>query len=160
MNKKIAAAWLICFGLLLILPQIIWAMAGQHFTTSATENITVTQAPKLTKENYREFPGEFENYFNNHVPFRSQLITLSSLADVNLFREKNINDKVVIGKNNWLFLSAQQNMEDYKGTNLFTREQLETVVNNLLTSKDYLDKRGIEFVLFIAPNKDHPRKRS
>lgn len=154
MNRKIAAAWLICFALLLLFPQVVWAVGKEGFATEATENIAVAEIPKLTKENYREFSGIFESYFNSHIPFRSQMITFCSLVDVNLFQEKSINDKVVIGKNNWLFYSEQSNIEDYKGTNLLTLEQLQLIADNLLTSRAYLDSRGIEFVLFLAPNKE------
>ena len=154
MNKKIAVLWLICFFLLLLLPQVVWAADKERFATEATENIVATEMPELTKENYREFSGIFESYFNNNIPFRSQMITFSSLADMTLFQEKTVNDKVVIGQNNWLFYSEFGNMENYKGTNLYTREELELIADNLITSKAYLDQRGIEFVLFLAPNKE------
>ncbi|MBQ7840918.1 MAG: hypothetical protein IJ390_10630 [Lachnospiraceae bacterium] len=154
MTKKNAALWLICFALLLLLPRAVWTVASERFATDATETTLTTQVPKLTKENYKTYAASAENYFNSNVPFRSQLISLNSLMDVKLFREKSINDKVVIGDNNWLFYSAESDIEDYKGTNLFTQEQLEVIADNLLTSKTYLDNREIEFVVFLAPNKE------
>ena len=42
----------------------------------------------------------------------------------------------------------------YKGTNLLTDDQLETIRNNLITARDDLKSQGIDFVLFIAPNKE------
>lgn len=154
MNKKGAAAWLICFALLLLLPRAVWWAAKDRFAAEATENLTATEAPKFPGGDYREFPGLFENYYNLNVPFRSQLITLNSLADVVLFRERSVNDKVVIGDQNWLFYSAESDIEDYKGTNLFTPGQLEQIADQLVASRDYLAQRGTEFVLFLAPNKE------
>lgn len=149
-----AALWLICFALLLLMPRAVWTVAADRFETDATENTIQTAPPKLTKENYQSFADACEEYYNNNVPFRSQLITFNSLMDLNFFKEKSINDKVVIGDNDWLFYSAESDIEDYKGTNLFTQTQLELIEDNLMVSKAYLDSRNIEFVLFIAPNKE------
>lgn len=154
MKKKNAALWLICFALLLLLPQAVWLTAADRFETDATENTAAATAPKLTKDSYRSFASSYENYFNSNVPFRSQLITFNSLVELKLFQERSINDKVVVGDNDWLFYSAESDIDDYKGTNLFTQTQLELIADNLMISKSYLDDRDIEFVLFIAPNKE------
>ena len=154
MKKCIAAAWLVCFALLLLAPRAVWMAAGGRFATQATENTIPTEAPVLTRENYRDFAAAYENYYNGNVPFRSQLITLNSLMDLELLKEKSINDKVGVGSDNWLFYSAESNIDDYKGTNLFTQEQLSQIGRNLETSRAYLESRDIEFVLFIPPNKE------
>ena len=154
MKKKIAAAWLICFALLLLLPRAIWWAAKDRFETEATENTVITRAPRLTGQNYLSFPTEFEAYYNDNVPFRSQLISFNSLVDVRLFRERSVDDKVVIGDENWLFYSAENDIDDYKGTNLFSQQQLAAIAGNLTASQEYLAGQGIEFVLFLAPNKE------
>ena len=131
MNKKMAAAWLICFALLLLMPGAVWAVTKDRFQTDATENTVSTEIPKLTKDNYRDYPGLVESAFNAAVPFRSQLISFSSLTDLKLFCEKSINDKVVIGSDNWLFYSMESDIDDYKGTNLFTEGQLAQIASQL-----------------------------
>ena len=98
--------------------------------------------------------GLVESAFNAAVPFRSQLISFSSLTDLKLFCEKSINDKVVIGSDNWLFYSMESDIDDYKGTNLFTEGQLAQIASQLTTSEQWLSNRGSEFVLMIAPNKE------
>ena len=154
MKKRMASAWIICFGLLLLLPGAVWSVTKEHFQTEASEKEVSTELPKLTKENYQEYAAAAENAFNALVPFRSQLITLSSLADVKLFQEKSINDKVVLGDENWLFYSMESNIQDYKGTNLFTEDELVQIASQLTVSAEWLESRGSEFVLFIAPNKE------
>lgn len=154
MKKKNAAAWFACFALLLLLPRAVWMFAADRFETDATENTVTTAVPRLTGDNYRSYATSLESFYNSGVPFRSQLITLNSFLDVKLFQEKSINDKVVVGGNDWLFYSAESNIDDFKGTNLFTRQELEVIADNLLASKTFLDNRDIEFVLFLAPNKE------
>lgn len=142
MNKKMAAAWLICFALLLLMPGAVWAVTKDRFQTDATENTVSTEIPKLTKDNYRDYPGLVESAFNAAVPFRSQLISFSSLTDLKLFCEKSINDKVVIGSDNWLFYSMESDIDDYKGTNLFTEGQLAQIASQLTTSEQWLSNLG------------------
>lgn len=154
MKNKKAAGWLICFAMVLLAPRMAWMAAGDRFAAEATENTVMAEAPRLSRENYLSFAQSLEQYYNSNVPFRSQLIAFSSLMDINLFKEKKINDQVVLGDNNWLFYCAESNIEDYKGTNLFTQEELSAIADNLLTSKEFLEKRGIEFILFLAPNKE------
>lgn len=154
MNKKIAAAWCICFAALLLLPRVVWMTAQDKFATDATENTVSAPAPKLTRDNYREYPAALEGYYNNNVPFRSQLISLNSQLDLNVFKEKSVNDKVVVGDKDWLFYSAESNISDYKGSNLFTEEQLAQIADNLMTSKAFLENRNCEFVFFMPPNKE------
>ncbi len=154
MSKKMAAAWLIGFFAVLLLPGAAWAAVGDSLESAVTENTLVTQAPSLDLERIGEFPQEYESYFNSNVPFRSQLIAASSLMDVFLFREQIVNDKVVLGKDNWMFYYAEDNLEDYKGTNLFTQEELERIGENLNAARDYLEARGTQFIVLIAPNKE------
>ncbi|MDO4293162.1 MAG: hypothetical protein Q4C65_08065 [Eubacteriales bacterium] len=154
MKKKTAAAWLIVFALVLLLPGAVWAVAKERFQTEATENTVSTQLPRLKADNYREYTELVETAFDAAVPFRSQLISLSSLADLRLFREKSINDKVVVGSDDWLFYSMESNIDDYKGTNLFTEGELARIGAGLTESARWLAERDCEFVLFIAPNKE------
>ncbi len=60
----------------------------------------------------------------------------------------------MIGSDNWLFYSMESDIDDYKGTNLFTEGQLAQIASQLTTSEQWLSNRGSEFVLMIAPNKE------
>ncbi len=154
MKKKTAVLWLVSFALLLLLPRAVWLAASDRFTTQATENSAQEQLPRPDKDNWRKYGGLVENAYNNKVPFRSQLISLNSLLDLYVFHEKSINDKVVVGREDWLFYSAESDIDDYKGTNLFNENQLEQIADNLRTTQAFLADRDIAFFLFIAPNKE------
>ena len=60
----------------------------------------------------------------------------------------------MLGKDNWLFYTDEESIEDYKGTNLYTQEELNLIRDNCLASREYLEKRGIEFVVLIPSNKE------
>ena len=64
---------------------------------------------------------------------------------------------VLVGKDGWLFFDPHMNdnvRADYLGLNLFTIDELNYYLAELVKIKDKLAKRGIDFYLFLAPNKN------
>ncbi len=155
MKKGTAALWLVCFGLMVLLPRAVWTVASDRFATAATENGVNAQIPVPTRENLREYGTLFETAYNAGFPFRSQMITLNSLLDLRLLREREIGQQVIVGEDGWLFYRDQNTMRDFRGTGLFTDGQMAQAAENLVAARDYLAEKGIEFVLFIAPNKEN-----
>lgn len=160
MSKAKAAAWLICFALMVLGPSVVYQAAKPFLNTENTENRQPAEMPVLNTESFsalREslmaFPAAFNNYFNDHAAFRSQLIEANSVLSMELFGEAS-SPSVVLGKDDWLFFTNEESIEDYKGTNLYTQEELEQIRDNIISTRDYLEKRGIEFVLMIPSNKE------
>ena len=156
MSKKMQIAWFLCFALLLIGPRLVYPAVKSQLNQENTENRELAAKPVLNKDTYRTFPADFESYYNDRLAFRDQLITANSILNLRIFKD-SASDQVVLGKENWLFYKNETEncIEDYKGTNLFTDDQLELIKNNLLQAEEYLSKRDIEFVLFIPPNKEN-----
>lgn len=105
-----------------------------------------------------EYPSVFEEWLNDHLPLRSQLVTLNGLIDYRVLKTSS-SKSVIIGKDGWLFYKgAQVNDEDpvsdYNGANLFTDEELLTIRANMTAARDELAAQGREFIIFIAPNKE------
>ncbi|MDQ7073508.1 MAG: hypothetical protein Q9N32_08785 [Gammaproteobacteria bacterium] len=68
---------------------------------------------------------------------------------------------MTIGQDGWLFLGSirpgpqkhKDPMGDAMNINLFTEDQLEEFAHSIMTIKNWLNSRGIEYVYVIAPNK-------
>lgn len=174
MTKKRAAAWLICFALVILVPLPAYRLVGERLESENTENRQLARRPSFGKasvqafldgnlafgecvkevwENLKAYPGLYTSYYNDHLPFRSRLIELGSLASVNLFKDAAA-DTVMLGKEDWLFYTDEESVEDYKGTNLYSTQELEQIRDNMVATRDYLDARGIDFVLMIPSNKE------
>ncbi len=120
------------------------------------ENRTLTKKPVFSFGNMMAYPKKFEAYFNDHLPFRLPLVQTCSEIEYYIFHTP-INNRVIVGKDGWLFYSERTDGDSigcYKGTLLFSREQLESIAANLVESKKQLNKKDIEFALFIPPNKE------
>jgi DNA-binding transcriptional regulator YbjK len=61
--------------------------------------------------------------------------------------------EVVIGRDGWLFYTADQILEQHTGANIFTGDQLEQWVRQLEVDRDWLAKRRIHMLILIAPEK-------
>ena len=159
MKKTLRNYYIILLVLLVLLPTAFFAVFGRFFDTTNYENRTLAAFPATaTLEDAENFPGRFESWFNDHLPFRNQFVTLNGILDYEVLGTAS-SESVILGKDGWLFYKgAQVNDEDpvadYQGTNLYSEEELSLIRTNMLAARDELAGRGCEFIIFIAPNKE------
>lgn len=148
---------LYAFVLLICTIWIWWALLKGVLDSGNNENRRLAKLPQISFETIAEYPGEFTAFFNDNMPFRSALVAINSGVDYFVFNRSSSNKVIVGTEDNWLFYSAVDDGDPvacYQGTNLFTEEELERIRENLIDAKAYMEERGKEFVLFIAPNKE------
>ena len=136
---------LILFLCFLIMPNIIYRIFYDSFDHTNYENRTLASKPIFMSTNINEYPKKYEEYFNDYLPFRNELVKLKNLNDIFIF--KNVFNRIVfLGKEKWLF---------HKWNNIysFNEEELETAKNNLIHFRDELKKKNIDFILLICPDK-------
>ena len=144
------------FILFICLSRGIWFFAEKYLDSENYENRQMAEHPTLTAENYETFPDEYTSYFNDHLPFRNQLISLNSAIDYYCFKRSS-SSYVVIGKNDYLFYSRTDDgnaIAGYQGTNLYSKKKLKSIAKRCIAMRDTLAEQGREFVLLILPNKE------
>ncbi len=144
------------FVIIICLSNIIWLFVRGYFDTTNHENRKLAEKPALSLENYEAFPSDYTSYFNDHLQFRNELISINTAIDYFCFK-KAANEDVIIGNGNWLFYSSVDDGDSiscYQGKNLYTNEELEAIAQNCIAQRDFLSAQGREFVIFIAPNKE------
>ena len=135
---------------------ILWLLLGRFTDQENYENRELAEMPKWTAETAEQFPRDFENFFNDRLPFRNQMITLNSGVDYYVFG-RSAHYRTMVGKDGWLFYSdpADGNpIACYQGTNLLPEEELKAIAANCLRQRDLLAEQGCAFVIYIAPNKN------
>lgn len=149
-DKFNSILWCIFFLNLICLPCLTWPFMSNIMETSNNENRNIAEKPVMSKENIYDFSSQFENYFNDTLPYRDILIECNAAINYYIFNESPSNN-VIAGSDGWLFYI--DTLPDYKKTNLYTDAQLEEIKNNMINTKNFFDEKGIEFIIFIAPNK-------
>ncbi|MBE5970994.1 MAG: hypothetical protein E7246_00535 [Lachnoclostridium sp.] len=144
-------------ALVLICIPIVSFVLFNNRIVSNNENRVLAEKPELTLENIRNFPSAYEEYFNDHLPFKDVLVKVHSYLSTIVLKSSS-NPNVILGKENWLFFDSKNSgdgdeLADYMGTNLYSEEELEDTVQNVVTMYENVSSLGIEFYLFIAPNK-------
>ena len=97
------------------------------------------------------------HYVEDHFPFKNDYIKQSNLSKGLWFNSFNVKNKVVIGKNNWLFYNAtvfdETGLNEFAGFDSWKPEQLNKIVENINTINRWCNNNNIQFEVMICPNK-------
>lgn len=155
MKKNIKTLYILTFVIIICLPHLFFLVCKNFVDTNNYENREFYEAPIVGQTPYTEFPDKFEQFYNDRIPFRNQLISLINGIGYFAFKDTTGN-QVMIGKDGWLFIEdpMQGNAKaNYLGEDLMNEDELRTLADNLLRNEQILKDSGIEFVIFVSPNK-------
>ncbi|WP_428158847.1 alginate O-acetyltransferase AlgX-related protein [Desulfobacter sp.] len=105
-------------------------------------------------QSIKDYFPKLEGYINDQFAMREKLIRCYAIINYSLGVSINP-EKVVIGKEDYLFLGNRwQNIIDQTtGNDVFDRHHLNQLLYHMALRQKYLKKRGIEFYVFVVPNK-------
>lgn len=115
------------------------------------ENRAMASKPVFALFTYPEYFADYEKFFNDNYKFRTPLISINSKLDYFLFN-RSTNENVILGEDGWLFYG--DTLADYEKENLYTQEELDEILTNLVETQKYMNEKGIEFIVYVAPNKN------
>jgi alginate O-acetyltransferase complex protein AlgJ len=118
----------------------------------STENRKPTEKPIIKWDYLDPFPLAYENYYTDHFSFRNHLIRIKSLFIIKVFNQSPMPDRVLVGKENWLY-HVKDELEHYKATYLLSQAQLDSITDEMIRRKEYLNQKGIHLYFAIAPTK-------
>lgn len=149
MKKQII--FLFFFFLLTFAPVPVFSVFREQIGYKNTENKTLDDFPQLNTQNFSTWPKRFESWFSDTLPFKTQLIEL-----FRTFQRKSGLDftqsDVIRGKNDILFY--RKTVENYKGLSRFTKDELQTITDNLTNFFDHMQQSGTQCLFYIAPDKE------
>jgi len=118
-----------------------------------TENRVLTTLPEWpsTLAAAFEFPQKFDAYWNDNFGLRRVLIRCNAWTRYKMGVTST--PLVVVGKDNWLFFTGDQAQESHRGLHQFSAIELENWRDELQARHDWTERRGIHYLLVIAPDK-------
>ena len=145
------------FLFLLYIPSISWFFVADDSSYNKIDNRKLYDFPVLNIITVKQFPENFDKYYNDHVPYRTALINFNSIMQYKIFGFVN-SSKVVFGQNGWLFYCDKNDgdsMGDYKRINQFSYSEMDEIAQKINYVKRKVEDRGAKFIYFLAPNKEN-----
>ncbi|HIK08810.1 MAG TPA: hypothetical protein IGS52_00840 [Oscillatoriaceae cyanobacterium M33_DOE_052] len=107
---------------------------------------------QLSRQSLANFPRLFDAYYNDNFGGRQQLIYWHNRI---LFSglKQSPSEQVIIGKDGWLFYGHTYAIESYRATAPFTEAQLKHWQQILEERRDWLNARGIPYLVVFVPEK-------
>ena len=147
---------IIIFISFIYIPTILYYFISDKMDNNNYVNRTLYEKPTITLDNIPNIPNNFTNYYNDHIPFKNELMKLRS----SMLYKFNIssNDGVVLGKDGWMFFNSKNindadSIGDYQKTTSFTEEEINSICDKLVKVNNYFNDKNISFALFLPPNK-------
>jgi hypothetical protein len=114
--------------------------------------VSIPEKPEFSWKGWFEgtYQQQEEEYFNETFGFRNIFVRINNQLDYSLFKIIHAKD-VIEGKEGYLYelnYFKAYNGEDYKGLQF-----IEEMINKIKVIQDSLKKRGVDFVLVLAPGK-------
>lgn len=182
MKKKLQILKISIFMGVLILPSLLWyglrLLAPGTYAELDYDLGEKTQVELPEKFDPRDYTRQLEAYYNDNVPFRSQMISLQQkLAGIlergytgylrdglarlfygreaeGFFAPQIVGDIVLLGRHDWLFYAGDDSISYYRGTNLLEEEQMEFNMSLMVQLQELCDAKGIRLQFIILPNKE------
>ncbi len=153
MTRKIPDLLLICAFLLIIAISFFTPLppAARVWNTACAAQTHAPLACELKA--WVDLPGLFNAYFSDHYRLHQQEVSLLESARLYLLKEQTF-PNVLIGRQDWLYYTGENNIQDYECTIPFTKAELVAIRERLLDWNDALQRRSIRFYVVIAPNKE------
>lgn len=153
-NRKIQVGLTAGFAVLLAGPGLLWLGVNPFCDTTNYENRTLTAFPSA-QTSIEQWPGQFEDWLEDHAPFRNGFLTLKAGADRLVGSLDSSN--VLLGKEGWLFLqdvSDSKSVSDYQGLTAYSQEEMAALAGTLEKLNQTLTQKGSRLALIFAPAKE------
>ena len=150
-EEPILLAFVICFFFTLMFPHLDEAYALDD--TATTEKRDLLEMPILNAEGLEEYPVKFENYYNENFGFRKKMVSLSATLKVKIFDTSPKSERVVVGKEGWLFYWKDVIRKSYLNENPFQEKSLGGYGKIINEVNDFMKTQNRIFMVTVYPNK-------
>jgi len=140
------------FLLVICLPTADQVLRLDH-TRPPEEKRVLAPLPKLQFTTIAELPRSWESYYNDHFGFRNRLVRLYNFLMV-FWLHTSPSPQIVLGRHGFLFYAGDDAVDYYRGVRPFTHEDLVYRQRILEERRYWLARRGIRFLVVVAPSKE------
>ncbi len=150
-NKTYTALLSICFLLAISVVPILFFSLDKAEKDLVEKRMLHTE-PEFNLSKLDSFPNAYDAYFNDHFPYRRDIINQHSFFNYMCFDHITTTNEVIIGKQDWFF-KIEQHLDFYTGKDQMTEAELQKIENELEKRRKYCEEKGIEMYFVLVPLK-------
>ena len=119
----------------------------------SSENRELSEFPSLKTETgwNTNWLSDAGDYFQEHFAFRNEMVTANAVINGKVLGVSTAGG-VIQGTDGWLYY--KDSLADYLGTEPMSDRALFNLAHNLSMMQEYLQKKGVQFLFTVAPNKN------
>ena len=153
--KKVYNILLILLFIGLIFSSPLAMVIGKKTVWSETEKRSLSLLPALPKtlDEVTPFFASIDDYLDDHFGFREYYIHRYQRELNKRFNMTSTTSRVLKGLDGWYFLNDFNLIEDFLGLIPLQKDQLEAWLKRQEQKQNWLQERGIRFLLMALPNK-------
>ncbi len=144
-------AFTFLFFLILIIPHVDEVFELDD--TATTEKRELLELPEINFADIEEYPNKFENFYNEKFGFRKKMVSLSATLKVKIFKTSPKSERVIVGKEGWLFYWKDVIKKSYLKENPFSSENLGDFGEKINEVNEFSKSQNSLFLTTIYPNK-------
>ena len=115
-----------------------------------TEKRILKPKPAFDFIHINHFFNAYTDYFEDNLGFKKPLSSLNSYYKFKLFSTSSKPDRVIVGKDSWLFSTEPEIAGDYQNISSFTEDNLKKIKKNVEEIANAYKQRGINFSIIIG----------
>jgi len=158
-NKKTNYIFLAIFLFMLYAPTASFFFLKDIVGEENLEKRTLAEKPTLSFSNLTDFPKLWDAYYNDHLPYRNQIVTNWRNMHFVLLNE-SVNDRVIVGKDShnepWLFYNDKNDGDEISyidGRKKLDAKVLDNAASRVKNETNKLKDKGIDLYYIVGPNK-------
>jgi len=153
MKNKISNIFLIAMFFVIVLAPTIYTKFNLKTSLIINENRELQKAPPIEIGKISEYPKTFEEFYTDSYGFRQELILANKTILDDFLNVDSISNKVLVGKNDWLYTTEYGALKDYQGTLKYNPEVLKKLLDLLIKEYKEAKKNNIQYAFVVVPDK-------
>lgn len=153
MSKLSLRLYVVGFLMMLIMPLVIYPFVWGELDHNNYENRELTGWETVKNSDLFQLPMNLENFLIDNMPYKNEMVLLNKKIDLTIFHDL-YDEKVMVGKNDWLFYKADNCIMDYRGAGIISEEKLQNYVSIVQRLESQYAQQGRELYIMITPNKE------
>lgn len=137
----------------LVLPEGLALFGAPQGPTAQEKSLKASFPPlSLAVTDFGAYAKQAAAAYGEGFPFREAMIRANNRLRMAVFDESP-SKSVIMGRDGWLFVNMEMEMEDWLGIGLYQPQELARLMEALTRRRDWLAARGVRFLVAVAPNK-------